>query len=132
MNNHTKYPLPFWWLIWAAFQIGIFIIYFFLGRTDVKPQSFATHFSAWLAGFAPVALSVIVRWLILPRTNNAQIGFSLFIIGIALAEMTCFLGLFVFPTQKQELFILSALGIFQFIPLFARRYITHDEQNRNA
>ncbi len=41
-----------------------------------------------------------------------------------MAEATSFLGLFIFPGHKQALCLLSALGIFQFIPFFAARYFT--------
>ena len=46
----------------------------------------------------------------------------MFVAGIAFAEASCFLGLFIFPAHQKELFILSALGILQFIPFFARRF----------
>lgn len=70
----------------------------------------------------PVVLSVVVRWLVLPRAVIPQLALPLFIVGIALAEATCFFGLFIFPEHKQALVLTSALGIFQFIPLFARRF----------
>ena len=56
-------------------------------------------------------------------------AFPLFVMGIALAEMPCFLGIFLFPSHMQELFALSALGIFQFVPFFAGRYFPSDDQH---
>jgi len=131
MTNQTKQRLTVWWILWATFQTGIFVIYHFLSAAQ-RPQPMTAASSAWLVGLAPVAFSAILRWLVLPRVQSAQAALPLFIMGIAMAEATCFLGLFIFPAHKQELFILSALGIFQFIPIFARRYFTHDDENRNA
>ena len=130
MKEQDKQQLIVWWIMWAAFQAGIFMIYHFIGgpRSSVaQPDSSPT----WLAGLVPVGVSSIIRWQVLPRVPNAQAALPLFIVGIAMAEATCFLGLFLFPPHQRELFLFSALGIFQFIPFFARRYFGDDE-NRNG
>ena len=124
MPNEAKQRLTVWWILWAAFQIGIFVIYHFLSRTSAQPQPPSAASATWLAGFAPFFVSTIIRWGVLPRVARAQAAFPLFIIGIAMAEASCFLGLFIFPAHQQELFMLSVLGIFQFVPCFARRYFT--------
>jgi len=132
MTNQTKQQLTVWWVLWAAFQTGIFIFYHFLGDTGARQQPPTTESPVWLVAIAPVALSAIIRWLVLLRAQNVQTALTLFMLGIAMAEATCFLGLFMFPAQKLELFMLSALGIFQFIPFFARRFFEHDDPDRNA
>lgn len=70
----------------------------------------------------PVFFSMVVRWIVLPRINQAQMGLAAFVIGIAFAESTCFMGLFIFPAHRSDLFILSMLGIIQFMPYFAGRF----------
>jgi hypothetical protein len=122
MSNQAKQQLAVWWVTWLAFQTGIFFFYHFLGSTGTLPPSSAALSSIWLVALFPVVLSAIVRWLILPRALTARAALPLFIIGITMAEATCFLGLFIFPAHKQELCLLSAIGIFQFIPVFAVRY----------
>jgi len=67
-------------------------------------------------------MSGAVRWSVLPMLKDAQKALPVFVVGIALAEMSCFLGLFIFPSHQMPLFIASVLGIFQFIPLFVGRY----------
>ncbi len=124
-------PLTTWWVLWAAFQAGIFMFYFVLGgappRTTPADPSFF-----WLAAVIPFAGSVVIRWGALPRVKRSPQAFQLFIVGISLAEVTCFLGLFIFPEAKLQLFSLSALGIFQYLPIFARRYSDPDGRNRGA
>ena len=114
--------LVVWWTLWAAFQVGIFMIYFFLGKFSSGGGASAESIT-WLAAITPVLFSAAIRWVILPRVAAATAALPLFIVGIALAEATCFLGLFIFPPHKLELFILSAFGIFQFIPYYAGRFV---------
>jgi hypothetical protein len=122
MPNQAKQQLLVWWVLWVAFLSGIFMIYHFLGSTAAPSAPASSNSSTWLAGGVPFVISMIIRWGVLPRAWNAQTALALFVAGIAMAEMTCFLGLFLFPAHKQELFLVSVLGIFQFIPTFASRY----------
>jgi hypothetical protein len=122
MTDSSKQQLVVWWALWAAFQSGIFMFYHFLGRPPAEIERSSGFSSWWMAGITPVAISSIIRWLVLPRITRAQAALPVFVAGIAFAEAACFLGLFIFPAHQKELFILSALGIFQFIPYFARRF----------
>jgi hypothetical protein len=117
--NNNKPQVMVWWALWAAFQTGIFLIYHFI-RTPGEPPPDPSP--VWLAGAVPFLLSVALRWLILPRVTNVQLALPVFVGGIALAEASCFLGLFIFPAHRAQLFYLSAVGIFQYIPTFASRF----------
>jgi hypothetical protein len=122
MDNRAKQQLIVWWTIWAAFQAGIFVIYFYLTNNRAAPSESAFNSSIWLAGFAPLIVSSLLRWLALPLMPNAQAALTVFLLGIALAESCCFLGLFIFPAHRFEMFLMSVFGILQFIPVFASRY----------
>jgi hypothetical protein len=76
----------------------------------------------WIIGVGQFFVSVVVRWLVLPQAKEAQRAFVWFILGMAFAEAVCFIGLFLAPAHKLELFILSALGIFQFLPYYAAKF----------
>jgi hypothetical protein len=129
MNNRPNPQLLVWWVLWAAFQVGIVFIYYFLGQSATQSQTNSDS-SAWLAGLVPLAVSAAIRWLVLPRMNTAQPAFVTAIMGIALAEVCCFLGLFIFPAHKLELFVTSFIGILQFIPIYAARFYRPSEPNR--
>ena len=129
MSDNGRQQLIVWWVLWAAFQIGILIIYQVLGSSPSTASSPGSDSQLWLAALAPVVLSTIVRWGALPRSTSAVAALPMFIVGIAMAESACFLGLFIFPQHKEELFVASALGIFQFIPFFARRFFVAEEQD---
>ena len=122
MSNGANQRLVVWWVLWAAFQSGVFVVYHCLGGTGAGLRPASADSLLWVVGLGPVGVSTLIRWLLLARAANAQVAFPLFVLGIALAEASCFLGLFLFPAHRQELFLLSALGIFQFVPVFARRF----------
>ena len=119
-------PLIVWWALWAAFQIGIAFIYFNLAKSSGAPPP--VHESPlWALAFLPVLISGAIRWSLLPRFRNAVQALPIFVLGLALAEVSCFLGIFIFPSHKLPLFIGSVLGIFQFIPIYAARFYNSTE-----
>jgi hypothetical protein len=118
-NFNPRKPAVVWWVIWAAFLIGIVQIYFILGKSSVAP---ATATSLDFLALAPFVVASLVRWVALPKIQLPQVALVVFILGIAIAESSCFLGLFIFRAHKTELFALSVLGIAQFAPVFARKY----------
>jgi len=132
-SNESKQPLIVFWALWASFQTGIFMIYHFIGSAaSNRHPSVVADSGLWLTAVVPFAISTMIRWLVLPKVKNIQVALAVFVFGIAFAETTCFMGLFIFPTHKLELFLLSAVGIFQFIPFFAGRYFTPDDQRLNG
>jgi hypothetical protein len=110
-----------WWTLWAAFFVGVFFYYKFLGRGLPAGPNHPDP-ADWQFGTIPVFVSAIIRWTILPRLTQPKSGLSAMLAGIALAEMTVFLGLFVFRQHPLELFVFGVLGILQFIPVYARRF----------
>ena len=96
-------------------------MYHFLGPKDAGPWREANNLP-WFLAAVPVLISGILRWVVLPRITDAIKAFPIFVIGIAMAEATLFLGIFMFRSHHRDLLILSALGILQFIPFFARRF----------
>lgn len=113
-----------WWILWLTFQTGIGFFYYFLGGVGGRAPAAGADgdSSLWLIALGPLFLSVVMRWVFVERTVQAQRALAFFILGIAMAESVCFIGLFLAPAHKLELFILSALGIAQFIPVFASRF----------
>jgi len=129
MSDQPKaIPYISWWMIWLAMQAGIFGMYFVLERTPLQ-QPVESPF--WIAGFIPLIASSVIRWVVIPKISVPQIAFPLFIVGIAMAEGLTFFGVFVFPAQKELFFLLSVVGIYQFIPTFARRfYKTPEDESK--
>ena len=128
MPNPGRTTPIVWWIVWAALQAAVFQFYFVLGHGPAPQSASEPGSRAWLLGLIPTAFSCVVRWALLSRMQSASRAFPVFVMGIALAETTCFLGLFIFPAFKLELFVASAVGIFQFIPYYASRMHRNDDE----
>jgi hypothetical protein len=72
---------------------------------------------------APLFVSIIIRWLVLPRFSDLKLAFPMFIVGLALAEACGLLGIFLGGVYKDDLFLLGVLGIAQYVPFFAKSYL---------
>lgn len=109
-----------WWIIWAAIVAGLTALYFTLGQ---RPSP--THDDVIAIRYlplAPLALAVVVRWLVLPRFDKRLRAFPIFIIGLALAESCGILGIFLVPDLAATYYVLALFGLLQFAPFFAARY----------
>ncbi len=120
--QRIKNQLMIWWIIWATIFAGLIVVYCFLGRGPLPPAVPGAHPLAGLAGLVPLFVSIIIRWLVLPRSPEPRGAFVMFIIGLALAEGCGLLGIFIGGPYREDLFVLGVLGIAQFVPLNARKY----------
>lgn len=116
-------PLKIWWIVWFAILTSLCVIYFALGRTQPLPTKPSANPFVDLAGLIPLFISIVIRWLVMPRYNELRRAFPMFVVGIALAEACGILGIFLGGLYRDDLFVLAALGIFQFMPFFAKAYL---------
>lgn len=114
--------LAIWWILWAAILGGLILLYVFLGRGPVKPSPDQDVLKN-LVGLVPLFVSIVIRWLVLPRFDSLRRALPLYIVGLALAESSGVLGLFLGGAYRDDLFVLGVLGVTQFVPLFARRML---------
>ena len=116
------------WVLWFAFLQGIILFRVFLAK-PLPPGSIPPPDAfPWGVSLMPALLSSVIRWQLLPRAQQAQQGLVYMILGIALAEATCFFGLFLTPSKLNLLFAASFLGVFQFAPLWARHFFPTEPQ----
>lgn len=111
--------LLIWWIIWATMLAGVGVIYFMLGRGPMS-RAAANPFEN-LVGLVPLFVSIVVRWLVLPRYSDGTKAFVMFIAGCALGEACALLGIFLGGPYRDDLFLLGVLGIAQFAPFYARK-----------
>lgn len=112
-----KARLLVWWVIWSALLAGVVVIYVFLGRGPLPPPV-ANPFPN-LVGLVPLFISVLLRWLVLPKQRDPAKALVLFILGASLGEACAILGIFLGGPLRDELFVLGALGLVQWMPLYA-------------
>lgn len=115
-----KTILLVWWVAWAVILAGLVVLYFALGRRPVEAARPEDTFIN-LVGMVPLFVSIVIRWLVLPRYQDLTRALPLFLVGLALAESCGILGLFLGGPYRDDVFVLGVLGVVQYIPLFARR-----------
>ena len=120
MNAGTpRQSMGTWWITWAAILGGLPMFFIFLQSSNGAASSGGIDQRLWPLALIPLILSTVIRWAVLPRMGSAQVAMPVFVVGLALAETCCFLGVFLFPTARNELFAASAVGILQLMPFFA-------------
>jgi len=120
-DQRIKRQLLVWWSFWAASLAGVITIYFtIVGDKPLPPVSKDNPLQG-LIGIVPLFVSIVIRWLVLPRSTDPRRAFVLFIIGVALAEACGILGMFLGGPYRDSLFVLGVLGITQFVPFFAKK-----------
>lgn len=121
--QRVKMHLLILWVIWSSNLIGLCALYFLLGRGEPLPASVSSQPLINLAGFAPLFVSIVIRWLVLPRATRAGAMLVMFVLGTALAEACGILGLLLGGPYRDSLFVLGVLGVTSYVPLFAKRLL---------
>jgi hypothetical protein len=112
-----------WWIVWGASLVSLGLLSLVFGRGRLLPPAPAANPLPNLVGLVPLFVSIIIRWLVLPRYNDLKAAFPLFVFGVALAGGCGVLGLFLGGPYRDSLQVLGLLGLIQFIPFFARVYL---------
>lgn len=74
-----------------------------------------------LVPLIPLALSVVVRWLVLPMCRRPRAVFAVFLIGLALGAATTVLSALWGGSLSRQLFYAGMLAILQFVPVILLR-----------
>jgi hypothetical protein len=119
MNQEARTPPSplVWWTIWLALIAGVIVLWKFLGSGANPPATGAIRYLP----IGPLAVSSLVRWLVLPRFADRTRAFPVFVVGLALAESCAILGLFLVPDLRDTYVLLGLLGLAQFAPVFASK-----------
>jgi hypothetical protein len=119
--QQIKARLLVWWGCWAASLGGVILVYFVVIGDRALPPVSREHPLQGLIGFVPLFVSIVIRWLVLPRATNPNRAFILFIGGVALAEACGLLGMFAGGPYRDSLFVLGVLGVTQYVPFYAKK-----------
>ena len=109
--------------MWASQIVGLVLIYFFLGRAPLPAGVAEEKVLTGLIGLVPLFVSIVIRWLVLPRYSDLQRAFPMFIVGLALADSCGIMGIFLGGPYRDDVFLLGVLGLAQFAPFFAKKYL---------
>ena len=121
-TERLKTRLLIFWIIWGSILAGLGMIYVFFGQGPVKPVV-AADLPVNLLGVVPLFISIVVRWLVLPRCRDFPRVFPVFVLGLVSAEACGLLGIFLGGPYRESLFVLGVLGVTSYVPLFAKRLL---------
>jgi len=119
--RQLRAQLIVWWIVWAALLVGFGAGWTIVDLLKIAVAPPSSHPLAHLVGFVPLFVSIVIRWLVLPRYRSLRAAFPLFVAGLALAEAGGLLGLLLGGPYRDDLALLGVFGLAQFVPLFARR-----------
>jgi hypothetical protein len=126
MSASPPQPAPqklVWWMLWFAFFQGVPLYRLFLVPKAAPGQPLPPDVIPWGLALLPVLASGILRWNVLPRLREKNHGLLCLVAGIALAEMTCLLAIFLARSHLDLLFAASGLGVLQWAPFYADRFL---------
>ena len=114
------------WTIWFSLVFSIVGYQVKLGGGWLRGNDARSPFEGpflWLC-IAYLLGAAVVRWLLIPKSQDLKRLLVLMIIGLALSETVVFHGIFLFPPDmpatKMGLFLLSFVSAFQFVPIYAK------------
>ena len=120
--RQIRAQLLVWWIIWGSILTELLLIYLALVRGKPLPANVAPRESlGGLIGIVPLFVSIVIRWLVLPRYTHPGRALLIFIIGLVLADACGILGIFLGGPYRDSLFLLGVLGITQYLPFYAKR-----------
>lgn len=117
MQSSKPNPVIIWWVLWGTIVFGYIGIYMILpsgSSHEVSPTS--RYFP-----IVPLSLSIIVRWMVLPLVLGKGAALPVFLFGLAMAETCGILAIFLVPELRLTYFVLTLVGLIQFVPIFASR-----------
>jgi hypothetical protein len=115
-------PLFVWWFIWFGVLGGLVAMYFFLGRPSTSGRIAQAGLVQFI-GLAPLTVSFLLRWLVFPRQTERAKALVIFILGLSSAEGCGIMGLTLGGSMRQEIFLLALLGVLQWAPFGASRFL---------
>ncbi len=137
MNNTFNSPqkppaLLVFWVIWFAIFNGLFMLQFFAaGGFPTGENQSAAPVGLIAAAAGLVVASIAIRFLWIPKINDATKLLTAMIIGLALAEGGGFIGMFGverdLPETRMALFVSAVSAVLAFAPVYAHRVCGADK-----
>lgn len=115
------------WLLWGAIVAGFVMINVLLGG-KAKP----TESDVALVGLVPVALSVLVRLLVMPRLASLTTALPAFIVCLALADAGGLMGVLFGGRYAPAVIGAAFVVLVLHNPMFALGRFGSDERGRRA
>ena len=121
--SQTKLSASVFWIIWFAIFNGLFMLQFFAagGIPKGENEGDAPATMVVIAG-ALALVSMIIRFLVIPKLDSLEKLLPTMIVGLALAESVGIIGMFFigkdFPETRLALFVAAVSAVAAFAPVY--------------
>jgi hypothetical protein len=121
----TKQHAIVMWIIWFTQLQAAFVFQVFLGGGFSKGENADAPMALWLWAlcFVPLVIATGIRWLALPKAKLPAQQLVLMIVGLALAEASVLISIFLvapdYPQYQIAVLMVAVVGIIQFAPSYA-------------
>jgi len=121
----TKQHAIVMWVIWFAQLQAAFVFQVFLGDGFSKGKNTDTPMQIWLwvLCFLPLVIATGIRWMALPRLKLPVQQLVGMIVGLALAEASVLISIFLvapeYPQYQIAVLMVAVVSIIQFAPSYA-------------
>ncbi len=127
-NQDAPPPTPLvFWVIWFAILNGLFIIAYFAAPRP-EPDLVKVDEAQLLFVMISVLVGVIslgIRFLVIPKLRSLQTMMMAMMIGLAIAEMSGIVGMFVVSTEHHStrvfMFVVAVICIAIHAPVYVKR-----------
>lgn len=107
------------WILWFAITSGLCLIYFIIGH-GAEVISSKSNAVLRFVPMAPLALSVLVRFFLLPKIKSLSKVLPLYIVGLSMAEGSGIIAIFLLPHGDATSYLTTALIVLlMYVPLFS-------------
>ena len=109
------------WILWFAITTGLCLIYVFLGGEMARSHGGMNEGLRFIP-MVPLALSVVVRIFLLPKFTSLTKVTPVYVIGLALAEGSGILAIFLLSHgDAVNYFTTAVIVLLMYVPLFASK-----------
>ena len=109
------------WILWFAIISGLCMVYIFLGRNPAVVADKGNEVLRFVP-LIPLAVSVAVRFLLLPKFKSLTKVLPIYIIGLAMADGSGIIAIFLLPhADAVSYFTTAVIVLMMYVPLFASK-----------
>ncbi len=123
-NTPNKQQVIVFWALWFVMFQSAFVMHFVIGGGFPKGENLAEPMASWLwlACFAPIVLATLIRWLVIPKTQESVKLLVAMVIGLSLSELPIYFSLFLigadYPSNQIAVLAVSVFSLLQFAPSY--------------
>jgi hypothetical protein len=104
-----------WWLVWTSILAQQLLLHTWRHVSFEDNPSFSR--TTYVVVLMPLMGSIVLRWLVWPRTKLVGSSFAVFLAGLVLAAMSGLSVTFLAVPYREITFLFCLAGVLEFVPI---------------